>query len=291
VRWNAAFAYLDSARSRPNLTIRAQTLVDRIEPDIGRIHTDRGALHADLIVLCAGAYGSPGILLRSGIGPGLDHDLPVGENLIDHVGVGFGWEASARLQDETERFERGHALFMAQVTLQARSSACAEGVCDLFLFPAVDPGYEISAAVFAMKPRSRGRVSLLSPDAERPLAVEHGFLSDERDVDVLAEGVEIIRRLVGAEPIRDYAVREERPGAAVAADAHVRAAARGFFHPVGTCALGGVVDGSGEVLGLEKVFVADASIMSTIPRANTNLSAIAVAERIADGLRGRAQLA
>ena len=57
--------------------------------------------------------------------------------------------------------------------------------------------------------------------------------------------------------------------------------ARGFFHPVGTCAIGSVVDARGRVLGLEGLVVADASVMPTIPRANTNLSAIAVAERVA----------
>lgn len=57
---------------------------------------------------------------------------------------------------------------------------------------------------------------------------------------------------------------------------------RGYFHPVGTCAMGSVVDVGGRVHGFENLYVADASIMPTIPRANTNLSTIAIAERIAD---------
>ena len=65
---------------------------------------------------------------------------------------------------------------------------------------------------------------------------------------------------------------------------HVRTSARGFFHPVATCAIGRVVDGDGRVYGLDGLVVADASIMPTIPRANTNLSTIALAERIADTL-------
>ena len=68
---------------------------------------------------------------------------------------------------------------------------------------------------------------------------------------------------------------------------HVRGAARGFFHPVGTCAIGCVVDGNGAVYGLDGLFVADASIMPTIPRANTNLSTLALAERLAAGIRER----
>ena len=282
VRWNTAFAYLDRARPRPNLTIRAETVVDRIEPERGCVVTDRGELEAGTIVISAGAYGSPGILLRSGIGPGFDHDLPVGEGLTDHVGVGLSWEATARLQEETARFEEKRPLYMGQVTLALSSSACAEGVSDLFLFPGVDPGYEISAAVFAMKPASRGRVSLLAQDPARPLAIDHGFLADDRDVDVLVEGVEAIRALVDTQPLATYAARETRPGRDVAAETHVRTSARGFFHPVGTCAIGRVVDESGRILGLDNVFVADASIMPTIPRANTNLSTVALAERLAE---------
>ena len=133
-----------------------------------------------------------------------------------------------------------------------------------------------------MKPASRGRVSLLAQDPARPLAIDHGFLADDRDVDVLVEGVEAIRALVDTQPLATYAARETRPGRDVAAETHVRTSARGFFHPVGTCAIGRVVDESGRVLGLDNVFVADASIMPTIPRANTNLSTVALAERLAE---------
>jgi choline dehydrogenase len=287
VRWNAAFAYLDPARRRDELTIRADTLVDRVLLSGDRatgVATSSGELHADHVVLAAGAYGSPGILLRSDIGPA--QGLPVGEGLIDHVGVGLGFEATDRLQREAAAFEGERPLYMAQVTIQARSSACAEGVCDLFFFPAIDPpgeqGYEVSAAVFAMKPSSRGTVRLSSPDPRAPLAIDHGFLSDERDVAVLTEGVEALRRLAGGEGIRAYAVREARPGPAVEAERHVRETARGFFHPVGTCAIGPVVDGDGRVRGCEGLSVADASIMPSIPRANTNLSTIALAERLAE---------
>ena len=79
-----------------------------------------------------------------------------------------------------------------------------------------------------------------------------------------------------------YAAREIRPGADVDAEAHVRATARGFFHPTGTCAIGAVVDESGRVYGYEQLIVADASIMPTIPRVNTNLTTAAIAEKLAE---------
>jgi choline dehydrogenase-like flavoprotein len=279
IRWNTAFAYIDEARGRPNLTILDRTLVQRVESERRRLVTDRGDLEAGKIVLAAGAYGSPGILLRSGIGPGLEHDLPVGEGLSDHVGTGMGWEPTGRLQEEAARFEAEHPLAMAQLTIEARSSRCEDGVCDLFLFPAIDPGYEISAAVFAMKPLSRGRVALNSDDPRAPLAIEHGFLSDERDADVLAEGFEKLRSLGLSEQVGRYAGPEIRPGIAVDAADHVRTTARGFFHPVGTCALGSVVDDDCRVLGFESLYVCDASVVPSIPRANTNLTVAALAER------------
>jgi choline dehydrogenase len=286
VRWNTAFAYLDPARDRPNLTILADTLVDRVllEGDraIGAA-TSAGELRAATTVLAAGAYGSPGILLRSGIGP--ERGLPVGEGLLDHVGVGAAWHATDRLVEETRRFEdEGGTLAMAQVTLRLRSSSCPDDTWDLFGFPAIDrteSGYEISAAMFAMKPRSRGRVTLNGPDPRAPLAVDHGFLADERDAQVLTEGFEQLRALVADPAVRPYAGDELRPGASIAAAAHVRSAARGFFHPTGTCAMGAVVDAHGRVLGVDGLVVADASILPTIPRVNTNLTVAAVAERLA----------
>ena len=137
-----------------------------------------------------------------------------------------------------------------------------------------------------MKPASRGSVRLTSRDPRAPLAIDHGFLSDPQDAEVLAEGVETLRRLAGEDPIRSYAGSETRPGPDVDAFAHVRKTGRGFFHPVATCAIGRVVDGDGRVYGLDDLFVADASIMPTIPRVNTNLSTIALAERLAQTIGG-----
>jgi choline dehydrogenase-like flavoprotein len=286
VRWNTAFAYLDPVRGRDDLTILADTLVDRVLLEGDRavgVATTAGELRARIVVLAAGAYGSPGILLRSGIGP--ERGLPVGEGLIDHVGVGFGYEGTDRLQREVAAFERSHPLFMAQVTVAVSSSACAAGLSDLFFFPGLDPpgahGFEVSVAVFAMKPASRGSVRLNSSDPRAPLSIDHGFLSDSDDAAVLAEGVESLRRLAAGDAVREYAGWETRPGPEVDAMTHVRGAARGFFHPVATCAIGRVVDGGGRVYGLDGLLVADASIMPTIPRANTNLSTVALAERLA----------
>jgi choline dehydrogenase len=289
VRWNTAFAYLDPVRAHDNLTILADTLVDGVLLDGDRaigVTTTVGEVRAQTVVLAAGAYGSPGILLRSGVGP--QRGLPVGDGLIDHVGVGFGYEGTDRMQRDVAAFERARPLFDAQVTIAMASSVCAAGLSDLFIFPGLDPpgphGYAVSAAVFAMKPASRGSVRLNASDPRVPLHIDHGFLSHSDDTPVLAEGVEKVRQIAAEDAVRRYAGRETRPGLEVDAMTHVRTTARGFFHPVGTCAIGRVVDGHGRVYGLDGLLVADASIMPTIPRANTNLSTIGLAERIADTL-------
>jgi choline dehydrogenase-like flavoprotein len=273
VRWNAAFAWVDPARDRNNLTIQADTLVDRVLLDGMRavgVATSAGEIRADTVVIAASAYGSPAILLRSGI-----TELPVGENLSDHVGTGMAWEPTEELRADWESWTADHPLAFAGVTIRA-----ADG--DVFLFPGADSGYEISAAVFAMRPRSLGRVSLTAADPRAPLAIDHGFLSVEADVEVLVAGFEQLRELGRSEPIRRYAFRETRPGEQVSAESHVRATARGFFHPTGTCGIGRVVDERGRVYGYENLVVADASVMPTIPRVNTNLSTAAIAEKIAE---------
>ena len=280
VRWHAAFAYVDPARTRPNLTIAADTLAERVLVRGGRAggaQTSSGPIEAGTTVVSAGAYGSPAILLRSDIGPGLAVDLPVGENLRDHVGVGFEWEVEERLARETAAHEADHPLFMAQASLW-------DDPVDVFVFPANDEtedGYEFTGAVFAMKPYSTGRVRLSGDDPAAPPVVEHGFLSDERDVDTLVRALGIVRELAATEPLSGSLGAELRPGADADLEAYVRDAVRGFFHPVGTCAIGSVVDARGRVHGMQDLVVADASIMPTIPRANTNLSAAAVGERVA----------
>jgi choline dehydrogenase len=153
---------------------------------------------------------------------------------------------------------------------------------DLFMFPAVEPGPEISGAVFAMKPLSEGSVRLNGPDPETPLAIDHGFLRDERDVEVLVDGFEQLRQLAASQPVAPYVEAESRPGPEVDAEAHVCATPRGFFHPVATCAIGRVLDERCRVLGFENLYVVDASAVPTIPRANTHLTTVALAERSAE---------
>jgi choline dehydrogenase len=133
-----------------------------------------------------------------------------------------------------------------------------------------------------MKPYSRGSVRLNSSDPRAPLAIEHGFLSDPRDLDAVAGGLEALREIATRDPVRRYVGGELRPGADVPAQEAAASNVRGFFHPTSTCAIGRVVDSHGRVIGLDGLVIADASVMPTTPRANTNLSTVAVAERMAE---------
>ena len=302
MRWNTALAYLDAARGRPNLTILADTPADRVGLDGTRatsVLTAAGArIEAETVVLAAGAYFTPAILLRSGIGPGAElsrhgirvvTELPVGEMLLDHHGTGIAWEPTELLSRSTaDHVRRTGPLFRPHAFVKAASGVCAPGGWDLHLIPWTNEGelpgrFETSVGVFHMKPRSAGCVRLRSRD---PLAlpdVARGFLRAPTDLETIVEGLELVRSLAERAPLRRLLATETAPGPQPL-HTYVPASIRGYFHPAGTCGIGRVVDARCRVLGIDGLVVADASVMPTIPRANTNLTTVAIAERLAETL-------
>jgi choline dehydrogenase len=300
-RWNAALAYLDPARERGNLEIVGDRLVDRVLVENGRavaaVTADGRRVDAGTVILAAGAYFTPAILMRSGIGPeaelrpqGIDvvDDLPVGERLLDHCGMGTAWAPSTELDAETDAHERAHGLFEPHTVAKVASSRCPEGTWDTHLVSwagrTETPGrYEPQILVFHMKPLSVGRVRLRSSDPTELPLVERGFLQVEDDIRVLVEGIELARSIAAAGPLRTRLGDELRPGDQDV-ESFVRESVRNYFHPAGTCPLGAVLDTEARVLGVDGLLVADASLMPTIPRANTNLTTAAIAERVAASL-------
>ena len=310
VRVNAAFAYVDPARGRPNLTILEQALCDRIVPTAAGVDVvalrdgEEVRIAATTAVLSAGAYGSPAILQRSGVGdPALLHAAGiepvlelrgVGGNLHDHPLVELEFEGSERLRGLLA--ESAAARFTPEEqTLGKSRSSRATGPYDTHLFPIAAHPHSLLAGrvmlvVAAMEPRSRGQLHVRSADPEAAPAIDHGYLSDDGGVDraVLAEGSERARELAAAEPLRTLIGDE----LATTRDSPIERFHAHYFHPVGTCAMGpetdpfAVCDGAGRVRGLEGVVVADCSLMPVIPRANTNLPAVVVGEQIADSLLG-----
>lgn len=301
-RWSTAFAYLDPARQRPNLTVLADTTVDRIVLDgtraSGVVTTAGERVDGDVLVLTAGTYFTPAILLRSGIGPEPElarHGIPVvatppvGEVLLDHHGTGISWRSTALLDELTaDHVRRNGPLYEPHAFVKAASSACDAESWDIHLLSwtnAADErdGYEASVAVFHMKPASAGRVRLRSREPRELPEVERGFLRDPSDLRTIVEGLELARALAAQIPLARLLGPELAP-AGESLESYARRNMRNYFHPAGTCGIGRVVDDSGRVLGIECLFVADASVMPTIPRANTNLTTVAIAERLAEAI-------
>ncbi len=313
VRQNAAFAYLDAARARPNVSVLGDTLVDRVLFGRGGRATgvavhERGrerTIDGGCVILAAGAYGSPAVLLRSGIGPEAElrphgirplHELPgVGAGLADHCRAGMGFalrdDAAAALRAD----HRDRAI-VAQCIAKWASSR-ADGAWDMHLLGIVPPDRStgrITAGLVA--PRSRGRVGLSSSDPARLPRVESRFLSDEDgdDLAALAEAIAFMRTLGATRSLSAVVTGEIDPGPQVDPAAHARATVTTYYHPTGTCRLGpaendrAVVDSRAAVHGLEGVLVGDASIVPEPVRAGTHLTALAVAERAAELLRALA---
>jgi choline dehydrogenase len=308
LRMSTALTHLAVARGRPNLTIRAGAAVDRVE--LGGT-TARGVrlaggeiIEADTIVVTAGSYASPAILMRSGIGPagalrdlgiGAVADLPgVGDNLIDHPLAAVDLPTTP-----------GFAGPRFQVMLTLRSPlADPDGPPDLHLFPAgpFDDPASPAGGVFGivaglLSVRSRGSVRLRSADPADPPRIDIAHLRHPEDMTRMIEATRHARRLSRTPPLAGLiAGAELAPGPAIRDDdttgltRSIRQRSGSYHHPVGTCAMGphpdggAVVDARGAVYGIDRLWVADASVMPTIPAANTNLTTIVIAERITQGL-------
>jgi choline dehydrogenase len=306
VRWNTAFAYLDPMRER--LAIAGDALVDRVLVERGRARGVELAggerVEAGIVVLAAGTFCTPAVLLRSGVGPpdalaqlgvAVESPLPgVGENLHDQPFVLVTWEGSDEIRAAMDRAAAGGWAPDEQVMAKAATSA-DPGVFDLHLLPYspthLGDGRTFHAGAAALRPRSRGRVVLASRDPEALPLVDHGFLTDDegRDAAALAEGVALLREIAAQPRLRRLLGRELVPGPDVTdIGAYARAHVDCYWHPVGTCRMGpagdpgAVVDARGQVHGVEGCYVADCALMPFIPRATTMLPAVVVAERVAE---------
>ena len=302
VRMSTALAYLGPLRGLPNLTIRADALVDRVLLQSGRaigvqLASPNEIIGADLVILAAGTYGSPALLMRSGIGPAAElvalgaqcHvDLPgMGRNLADHPWV------PAPLPVTISTDGPGFQTILTWHSSDADSS----GPPDLQIFaqgPFNNQGRAIASLCAAvLKPHSRGRVTLNSLDPAVPPVIELALLTDDRDMRRLIEGLRYARQLL-ATPDFDPVAEEGSQRSGDLNDrelaAQIWSTVRTYHHPIGTCSMGpdpaqAVVDSTGHVHGTKQLLVADASIMPEIPSANTNLPTIMIAERIAAAIR------
>jgi choline dehydrogenase len=314
IRWNAAFAYLDPVRDAPNLAVLGDAIVDRVELRPGgslRVHALHDGrelvLEAGRVVLTAGTYGTPAILLRSGIGPAQDLerlgidvvlDLPgVGGNLHDHPMAELDFTGSPELSSALADASSRGFVPEEQTLAKLRSSHCREAF-DLHLAPVAAVQRDsllagrVLLAVACMTPRSRGRLSLASGDPERMPLIDHGYLSDPdgADLAVIADGVRIAREIAAGEPLASLIGSESGALAGLAGEelaGGIRRTHGHYYHPVGSARMGhaddpqAVCDASGRVHGVDGLWVGDCALIPTIPRANTNIPAVVIGTRVA----------
>ncbi len=275
------------------------------------------------VVLCGGAYNSPQLLMLSGVGPA-EHltmrevevllDQPaVGANLSDHPATYAVWttpEPESLLQalepaalEEFEASQTGpFASNLAESGGFARVGSGAPAPDVQFHVAGlqiVEGGYGdpeahgVWVSPCLLTPDSRGSVALASNDPTAHPVVRNRFYTDPSDMPRMVEALRLMEEICGQPTFRSYAAERYNTPDGDSEEALRKHAARTTFpiyHPVGTCAIGSVVDAELRVQGLEGIRVVDASVMPTVPRGNTNAPTIAVAERASDLIRGETPL-
>jgi len=307
VRMSTALCYLMPARARPNLTVRPRTHLRRVVCGGGRVtgvevETEgiAATIEADRVVLSAGSIQTPAILVRSGIGPRetLDRlaitvvkDARVGARLWDHPASMVALVPKAGVA--------GFDQPLIQTTLRYTSSNGEFNdmqIEPLSFVQRLDAGsLLVGLAAVVERTHGHGCLRFESADPCAQPAIESHFLEDESDLERLVEGMEIALRLAEAPAIREVAgpVVSPRPEQARGDGLrdYVRHRTGSGYHPCGTAPMGpsddafAVVDQYGRVYGVEGLYVADASIMPRVPRANTNIPTIMIGERFGEWFR------
>ncbi|PMQ04607.1 Oxygen-dependent choline dehydrogenase [Dyella sp. AD56] len=308
VRVNTGMAYLtDTVRSRRNLTIHSDGLVDRVMFEGKRAVAVRLAngqiVYGSHIVLSAGVFGSPAILMRSGIGPGEQSrrlgvpvmaDLPVGLRLTEHP---FYFNAYA-VKPELA----GAQSPVIGAKLWTRTSTATPGDLDLHitathLFPHDQSPTKLGfvLAVALTRPLSQGKFWIDSLDPGAMPRIDYNFLSAPQDRERLLEGVKLARRIGKTSPFSQFVHSELNPGPQAETDEAILASIRNtldsYEHASATAPMGResdpatVVDLSGRVLGLESLSVMDSSVFPDVPSVATNVTTIAFAEHFAAAFR------
>jgi choline dehydrogenase-like flavoprotein len=281
------------------------------------------------VLLCAGALQSPQLLMLSGIGPGdeLQHHgitpvhelLGVGRHLHDHPDVvqvfdapqlkdlfGLSLTGVVRVVQGMLEWRRQRSGMLTTNFAEAGGfikSSPGEPIPDLQLHFVIGKlidhgrktvfGHGYSCHVCVLRPKSRGRVTLVSADPTAAPRIDPNFLAERDDLDRLVRGFKLMRTILSQRALADHGARELETSAAAQTDEQIEAFVRGhadtIYHPVGSCRMGSgpldVVDSQLRVHGMQGLRVVDASIMPSIIGGNTNAPTIMIAEKASDLIR------
>jgi choline dehydrogenase len=327
MRCSAAVAFLRPALGRPNLKVVTDALATRILFDGPRASGVEIIRHGELqeiaaeteVILSAGAYNSPQLLMLSGIGPAahiarlmipVRVDLPVGEGLQDHPAVGMSWHSETeglltapspanaeRLQREgrgplTSNIAEAGGFFRTRNGLEApdiqfHALPTNSVVGEEGLMRPTSHGVAFGPCV--LKPTSRGKLSLRSADPGSKPRILHNYFATEEDRRSMIEGVRIALDIAAQPALRAHIKGPNFvPNSPSDTDVwdYVRQYTQTIYHPTSTCAIGPVVDSELKVHGVEGLRVVDASVMPSVVRGNTNAPTIMIAEKAADLIRG-----
>jgi choline dehydrogenase-like flavoprotein len=323
-RCSTVDAYLKPAAARGNLEVIPRALALRIlfegaravGVEIARDGRVERLRAEQEVIVCAGAYQSPVLLMLSGIGPedqlapfGIEirEALPVGEGMQDHCMAQVNYltdEPSLFMATTPENFAlleaEGRGALTSNIPeaggfFRTRPGLAAPDIefhfapslfFDEGLTAPADHGYCFGPVVIA--PTSRGRVMLRAPLPDSKPRVLCNFLTTPEDRESMVAGVRMALEIAAQPQLRaveraPFSVPESDSEADVMA--FVERAAQSVYHPTSTCAIGTVVDPELRVYGCEALRVVDASVMPTVTRGNTNAPTIMIAERAADLIR------
>jgi len=328
-RCSAAVAYLRPVATRTNLTIRTGALVKELLFEglkVSGVRSVRNGQdehdHAGRVILSAGAINSPQLLMLSGVGPaaelqkhGIDvrHPLEgVGRNLQDHLDIctlvkSHHPTTYDKLNDLavglryllTRRGPGSSNIAEAGGFIVSRHATDDRPDIQMHFVPALLddhgrnrlPGHGMTIHACALRPESRGEITLRSADPAEAPVLQPRYLTSEYDQKLMIECARQARNIFGQEAFSSIAGDEIFPGPDHQSDEQllefIRRKAETIYHPVGTCKMGSdemaVVNPQLQVRGLTGLSVVDASIMPCLVSGNTNAPTIMIAEKFAAG--------
>ena len=322
MRASTAVRYLHPNMGRQNLTVITDALALRILFDGNRasgVEIDRAGTIEEVgatreVIVSAGAYQSPQLLMLSGIGSaealalfGIEArtDLPVGEGLQDHCMTLMNWKAdheslmTALTPENVELLQtEGRGPLSSNIAEAGGFIRTRPGLdapdCQFHCAPVLFHQEGLGAAVEhgvafgpgVVKPTSRGSVTLRTASPYVKPRIQHNYLTTDEDRATILAGAKVALQIARQDAFRSVITGEfEAPDPESSDDelwAYIEEQTMTIYHPTSSCAIGPVVDPQLKVHGVEGLRVVDASVMPTIVRGNTNAATIMIAEKAAD---------